>query len=115
MVIAVGCIIAPSIFHAYYVSNCGGWRDRSRKLKAIDIIVNLALLRPLVELVKSCRVSVDLEDPEINNLQDEVRLSMNGRYITLITNGSNITILLIQLHNTNYFVSKYALYIYIYI
>ena len=66
--------------HSYYVSNCEGWRDRSSDIKFLDIIINLAFLRPIVELVKSCQVSIDLEDPEINDLKDDVILAMNSTY-----------------------------------
>ena len=73
-------ILAPSLMHSYYVSNCEGWRDRSSDKKFLDIIINLAFLRPIVELVKSCQVSIDLEDPEIDDLKDDVRLAMNCTY-----------------------------------
>ena len=57
-------IIAPTIGHSYYLSCCEGWRDRSVAIRIKDLLLNLSFLRPLIELVKSCQVSIDLIDYE---------------------------------------------------
>ena len=71
------CIFLPSIMHTYYISYCQGWRERSVRDKVIDFFSNVLLLRPLIELYKSCNVSIDLENPEIDNNSEDVRIMMN--------------------------------------
>ena len=47
------------------------------KDKIVDFISNVFFLRPIIELYKSCRVSVDLENPEIDQNNNHVRIMMN--------------------------------------
>ena len=39
-------------------------------------MVNVFFFRPALELIKSCRISIDLEDPDIS-VQEDVRIGMN--------------------------------------
>ena len=75
--LSLSFIFLPSIFHTYYLSYCQGWRERSMKDKIVDFISNVCFLRPIIELYKSCRVSVDLENPEIDQNNNHVRIMMN--------------------------------------
>ena len=78
---SVFCILTQSFLHSYYISNCQGWRERTGKEKFKSIVINLCFLRPFIELIKSCQVSIDLEDPHIEDWKDDVRLAMNGKFV----------------------------------
>ncbi len=74
-------LVAPPILHAYYISTCAGWRTRKKNTKLIDIVINIIYLRPIVEFVKSCQVSIDLEESNMEDPDDETfSLHNNGKY-----------------------------------
>ena len=79
--------VAPNILHSYYLVYCEGWKNRSLKIRLWDAIVNMLFLRPLLELINSCKVSIELEEAHLDNDFD-MQLAMNGKYLFLNTMDS---------------------------
>ena len=81
--LSIAFLLLPSWFHSYYVSYCQGWRERGVWEKWKEFVINLLFLRPLLELFKSCQVSIDLHTPEMEDWtemdQKMINLEFNGK------------------------------------
>ena len=83
VVLSIAFLLLPSWLHSYYVLYCEGWRERELLEKLKEFVINLLFLRPLLELFKSCQVSIDLHTPEIEDWtemdQKMINLEFNGK------------------------------------
>ena len=59
--LSIVLIVLPTFVHSYYTAFVQGWRDRTTREKLMDLCSNLFFLRPAIELVNSCQVTVDLQ------------------------------------------------------
>jgi hypothetical protein len=69
--------LAPAVLHSYYIVYCEGWKDRSLVLRVKDAIINILMLRPIMELIKSCRVSIQLEEDHLDDDDMDLQYAMN--------------------------------------
>ena len=69
--------LAPAVLHSYYLVYCEGWKDRPLELRVKDAIINFLMLRPIMELIKSCRVSIQLEKDHLDDSDMDLQYAMN--------------------------------------
>ena len=75
-------IVFPSFWHGYYMTCCHGWRERDPSSKFKFLLGNILFLRPLIELLKSCQVSTELENLGKDDWEDNIRITMNSKLLS---------------------------------